>query len=251
MNKQLFVYEFKNVIGNIFTIMFGIAFPIVMLMIFTRVFSKGLPEDVVLSVNSGIFLSMLMIVPMATMLIGYSAVYSQEMEQNVPLRLRLFGLKTQSVLTAKLLSNVLFLLLSTVIYMIVGFLGVKMYRPTILGLFLTFLVVLLLGGIFLVLSHGIANLCGRFSTTYAITMTLYFAFMILCGMMGVRVDQFPDFVQKIAKLFPMTYMNLNDGFSNVWQGKSFQSGGFFLSFAFLTLISVLVLLASQWKNRRR
>ncbi|GAB2024730.1 hypothetical protein OfM1_08010 [Lactovum odontotermitis] len=253
MNRRLFVYEWHNVVGNVLTILFGLCFPVFMSLLFTRVFSQGLPHMVVLEINTSIFLTMMMIAPLSTMFIGYAATYSQEVENDIPTRLELFGLHGRSVLLAKLFANGVFLVATAVIYIAIGMTAIDMYKPAISGIFFSLLAIILVGGILLIFAHGIVMICRRFSTTYAVTMTLYFAIMVLCGMMGVQVSQFPDWIQHIAKLLPMTYMGMSStsGFIHVWRGQNFQAGSFLLSLVFLLAAALLVLGVSRWKNRRR
>ncbi|MBB6444535.1 ABC-2 type transport system permease protein [Bacillus benzoevorans] len=191
---------------------------------------------------------MIMIIPMATMFIGYAATYSQELENNIPLRLDLFGINKRAVLAAKLLANLIFLIVATGIYFAVDVPLITMHAPTAGAVLLVVAVVILLGGILLVLSHSIANLLGKFGPTYAITMILYFGFLVLCGMMGVPVSQFPPIIQDIAKLLPMTYMG-ND-YLKIWKGESYDPTHFILSFVALAAVAVIVFMISLWKNRR-
>jgi ABC-2 type transport system permease protein len=249
LTKQLLEYEIRNTVGNIFIIIFGIFFPVFMSLLFSNVFARQAPEAARLEIGTSIFLQMVMIIPMATMFIGYAATYSQELEKNVPMRLDLFGVSKRSVLFAKLLSNLIFLIVAMAIYFAVDMPLIKMYPPTAGAVLILIMVTLLVGGILLVMAHSVANLMRKFSSTYAVTMLLYFGFMILCGMMGIQVSQFPEFVQTIAKLLPMTYVGSD--FIKIWRGESYDPTNFILSFVFLAVIAVTLLLISLWKNRRR
>jgi ABC-2 type transport system permease protein len=232
-------------------IIFGVAFPIFMAILFANVFGGQVPEFIQTDVRTTIFLNMAMIIPMATMFIGYAGTYSQEVESKISLRLDLFGIKKRSVLAAKLIANLIFLLAATAIYFAVVMPLVEIHTPTVIAVFLIILVVVILGTILLAIAHAIADMAGKFNRTFPITMFLYFGMMVLCGMMGLQVSQFPPFIQSIARLFPMAYMGTDSDFLLVWRGESYNPTSFILSFVFLATVAMVLLLISVWKKRRR
>jgi len=251
LTKHLMIYEIRNATGNIATVFFGVIFPLFMSIFFSNVISGQVPESQRMDVRTGIFLSMIMLIPMATMFVGYAATYSQENESNIPLRLDLFGIEKRIALAAKLLANLIFLLAATAIYFSVDLLLIKIHTPSVSALLFLILIVVLLGSLLLVIAHSIASITGKFNRTYTITMLLYFGFMILCGMMGVQVSQFPPFIQTIANLLPMTYMSTVTGFLTFWKGESYSPVNFIFSFVFLTAAAAVLFLLSVWKNRSR
>jgi len=250
LTKHLLIYEIRNVTGNAGTVFFGIIFPLLMSILFANVIAVQIPESRRMDVRTGIFLSMIMMIPMATMFIGYAVTYSQENDNSIPLRLDLFGIKKRSVLAAKLSANLIFLLASTTVYFAVDLPLIKINLPSVSALLLLILVVILLGSLLLVIAHSIAGIAGKFSRTYTITMILYFGFMVLCGMMGIQISQFPPFIQTIAKLFPMTYMSTGADFLLLWKGEKYNPVNFVLSFVSLAMVAMILFLLSLWKNRR-
>jgi len=250
LTRHLLAYELRNATGNVITIFFGVVFPLFISILFANVIAGQVPDDQQMAVRTSIFLSMMMIIPMATMFIGYAATYSQEIENNIPLRLDLFGITKRTALLAKMLAYLVFLLISTAIYFAVDLLLIPIYTPTVSALLLVIFVVILLGAILLVMAHAIANLMGKFSRTYAVTMLLYFGFMVLCGMMGLQVSQFPTAIQTIARLLPMTYMGTDTDFLMLWKGETFHPGNFILSFVFLAAVAAALYGISVWKTRR-
>jgi len=239
-----------NITGNIFTVFFGVIFPLFMSILFANVIAGQVPVSLQMDVRTSIFLSMMMIIPMATMFIGYAATYSQEMENHIPLRFDLFGIKKHTTLAAKLLANLVFLLASTAIYFAVGLSFIKIHKPSAGAVLLVVFVIIVLGALLLVIAHSIANMIGKFSRTYAITMFLYFGMMILCGMMGIQVSSFPPVIQTIANLLPMTYMGTGNDFLIIWKGESYNPANFILSFVFLAAFAAALFLISLWKKRR-
>jgi len=79
----------------------------------------------------------------------------------------------------------------------------------------------------------------KYGPTYAVTMILYFAFMIVCGMMGVKVNQLPEIVQSVAYTLPMTYISTD--FVEFWEKGNYNFGPLFLSTIFLGIVSLVIL----------
>jgi ABC-2 type transport system permease protein len=251
LTKHLLIYEIRNAVGNIFVIIFGVVFPIFMAILFANVIAGQVPDFVQTDVRTTTFLQMMMIIPMATMFIGYAGTYSQEVENKITLRLDLFGVNKRSVLAAKLLANLIFLLATTAIYFAVVMPLVEIHAPSAIAVVLVVFIVVILGSILLAIAHAIANMTGKFNRTFPITMFLYFGMMVLCGMMGLQVSQFPPIIQSIARLFPMTYMGTDSDFLLVWRGESYNPTSFILSFVFLAVVATVLLLISVWVKRRR
>ena len=72
---------------------------------------------------------MSIVIPLATLLIGYAANYSQELENEVPLRLRLFGYHEQSMLGAKMIANLIFMTTALVIYAVFDSIFLRLQIP--------------------------------------------------------------------------------------------------------------------------
>jgi ABC-2 type transport system permease protein len=251
LTRHLLLYEIRNTVGNIFVIIFGVIFPVFMAILFANVIAGQVPQQVQTDVRTTIFLTMMMIIPMATMFIGYAGTYSQEVEGKIALRLDLFGMKKSSILLAKVLANLIFLLATTGIYFAVVMPLVEIHTPSFMTILLVILIVALLGILLLAIAHAIADMAGKFNLTFATTMLLYFGSMVLCGMMGLQVYQFPLSIQRIARLLPMTYMGTDSDFLLVWKGEDYNPTRFILSFVFLTGIAIALLSISVWKKRRR
>lgn len=248
LSAKLIQYELRNAIGNWFSVFFGIAFPILMSLLITNVFMADLPPEAVDIAKTSVFISMSLVVPMAILLIGYAANYSQELEKEVPLRLKLFGCTEQTILGAKMIANLIFMTIALAIYVAVDvpLLGISV--PD-LGTVLALIGALyLLSIILFALAHGIATLFGRFGPTYGVTMTLYFGFMILCGMMGVPVNRLPEGLQAVAKALPMTYIGTD--FAEIWNGGAYDFQPLILSFVLFGVVSVVILALSIRKRRR-
>lgn len=248
LNWYLINYELRNIIGNIFVIFFGIFFPIIMSALFSVMLKSQIPENMYSEAVTGLFLTMSLVIPMAVLLIGYAANYSQELEKDVPLRLNLFGFSEKTMLFAKMVSYLIFTTAAFVIYAIVDFIMLDLQAPKISSAIIFILSLYALSVIFFMLAHGLATIFRKFGPTYAVCMFLYFGFMILCGMMGITVDQLPSGAKAVAKVFPMSY--ISSDFINFWQGGEYNFAPLVQSFLFFGAVSAIILIFSIRKNQR-
>lgn len=246
--RSLLIYEVKNVCGNPFTIFFSTAFPILMLFLMNATFMKQIPEEFRAQEVTRLFITMIMIIPMSILLIGHGANYAQELEKDVPLRMNLFGFNYTGMMAAKMLANFIFLTAALVLYVCVGALFVEILVPDVRAALINIVALYLLAGIFFVMSHAVATLVKRFGPTYAITMLVYFIFMILCGMFGIQNEMLPGWVRNIAALLPMTYINRD--FVDFWQGGSYNFGPFLQALIFLAAVSGVLWFFGARKGKR-
>lgn len=248
LSLRLVTYELRNVSGNWYVLFFGIVFPILLSVVLSETLTGQLPSGIKKEVVTTIVLTMSLVIPMSIMLLGYAALYANEVEKGIPMRLRLFGYKEKTVMTAKVIAHLLFMSMAFLIFAVAEPLFLDILMPKTGSLVCLIVCLYLLGIIFLIMAHAIANLCGRFGPTYAITMILYFLIMILSGMMGARTEQLPEVLQKIARTMPMTYIS-ND-FIDFWQGGSYNFVPMIQSYLFLGAVAGILLMASLHKNRR-
>lgn len=254
MNTKLFnlglvKYEFRNLIGNIFTIIFGVFFPIGMTLFFGTAMIGQVPENARDIFITSIFITNSVIIPLASILVGYSAVFSQELDKNIPLRFRLFGYSEKTVLISKICAHLIFMTLSLVLYTVVICSILKVQVPSLSSAMVLIVSLYLLSTFFFILAHGIALYFKKFGPTYAVTMVLYFAIMILSGMFGVQAKNFPDGVKAVAYTFPTTY--ICGEFIDFWQGGSYNFVPYIQSFIFFAAVSCIILFMSIQHNSRR
>jgi len=254
MNTKLFnlglvKYEFRNLMGNIFTIIFGVFFPIGITLFFGKALVGNVPEDMRDVFITSIFITSILIIPLASILVGYSAVFSQELEKNIPLRFRLFGYSEKTVLTSKICANLIFITLSLILYTVVICSVLKIQMPTLSSALILIVSLYLLSTFLFILAHGIALFFKKFGPTYAITMMLYFAIMILSGMFGVQAKDFPDAIKAVAYVLPTTY--IGGEFIDFWQGGSYNFVPYIQSFIFFAAVSCIILFMSIHHDSRR
>lgn len=248
LNWRLVQYELRNITGNMFVIIFGVLFPIIMSALFSVVLKKQVPEEMYPKTVTAIFITMSMIIPMAVLLIGYAANYSQELEKDIPLRLNLFGFRERTMLVAKMIAYLIFTTAAFALYMVSDIIMLDLQVPKLSSAICLIVSLYALSIILFVLSHGIATIFRKFGPTYAVSMFLYFGFMILCGMMGVTVDQLPKGLKIIANVFPMSY--ISSDFIDFWQGGQYNFAPFVQSYLFFGAVSLIVLILSIRKNQR-
>ena len=239
---KMVLYELRNINGNFMTHFFGIVFPNIMCLLLSKTVGSQVPDNVRQEVLTSITLSM------SIMLLGYGALYSREVERGIPLRMRLFGYSEKSEITAKLIAHLIFLTIAFIIFSLVQMIAMDIPKPAFSSLICLILSLYLLGIIFLVIAHSFAQIFKKFSITFGVSMFLYFMIMMITGMMGIETEQLPQTLQKIAGMFPMTYVS-ND-FASFWQGGSYNFMPYIQSLLFLGAIAGILLLYSMHKNRR-
>jgi ABC-2 type transport system permease protein len=248
-NTWLIKYEFRNLIGNIFTIVFGVFFPIGMTLFSGTSMIGKVPGDMKDTFITSIFIVNSVIIPLASILVGYSAIFSQELDKNIPLRFRLFGYSEKTVLISKICANLIFMTLSLILYTVVVCSVLKVQMPSLSSALVLIGSLYLLSVFLFILAHGIALFFKKFGPTYAITMVLYFAIMILSGMFGVQAKDFPDAIKAVAYALPTTY--IAGEFIDFWQGGSYNFVPYIQSFIFFAAVSCIILFMSIHHNSRR
>lgn len=219
-----------------------------MLILISRSILADVPEPFRDSVTTSIFLTMSMIVPLATMFLGYAVTYANELEKDIPLRLNLFGIKQSSMFMTKLIANYIFLTFCLLVYSCSLFF-VKITTPQPIALLTWLLVIYLFSAFLMALGHGIASLIRAFGPTYGVTMGIYFGIMILSGMMGIQMDDLPKFIKPISKLLPTA--QFGEDFTYFWAGEAYNFAPLIQSMLFFGAISLIVLLISfKVKSRK-
>lgn len=248
MSKRLLVYEIRNVLCNFMVIFFGVFFPCFLSALITMSIGDSIPEAMYQDAVTNIMLSMVMISPMAICLIGYGCMYAKEVEQEIPLRMRLFGYDEKKLIGAKLTAHLLFMTVALCIFALfqIAFMDLQSPKPAALVLLILFLY--LIAACLLIMAHAIANLIRRFNIAFGILLALYFLLMVLCGMMGVSTSQLPAWLQVIAKALPMTYICNN--YIDFWQGRSFPFMSFLQALIFFAALSGVMLIVSLNREKR-
>ena len=247
-SKRLLMYEIRNVIGNPFIAFFGTVFPVMMLMIITFALKKEVPASMLKESNTSVFITMSLIIPMAVILLGHSANYSQELEKEIPVRMQLFGFSTNSIMTAKIIAQTVTLTAALILYTVFSYAAVDLQVPSLSSALCLVICLYVLGIFFFLFAHGLSNIIKKFGPTYTICMFFYFGIMMLCGMMGIRTEQLPKSLKTLASFIPMSYIG-ND-FIDFWQGGSYNFGPMIQAFLFFGALCGLLMIYANYKNRR-
>lgn len=220
-STRMLLFEFRSIIGNPYVHIFGVGMPVMMMVLICRVAATQVPDEALLSdVVTSVFLGIGTLIPMATVLMGYGVARAKDLEKEIPLRMELFGIRPIVFLCNNALAEISYMLVSFCIYFAVGFFIVGVKSPKAIGFILYIVCILALSGILFCLAYAISSLMKKFGPTYCVTMLLYFALMILGGMMGISYENLPEGIQVIAKMLPITYINRD--FYTVWVGESYN-----------------------------
>ncbi|WP_313130679.1 ABC transporter permease [Anaerocolumna sp.] len=254
MNKnkvslRMIQYELRNVAGNPFVHIFGVGFPILLSIIITKSVSIEMPDNSYLGeVITSIFLGIGAVIPMATILMGYSSTCSQDIEKNIPLRMQLFGFNEKYTIINRLIAEFIYMTFAFLIYFIVGCNVIEIVMPVVSGVIIYFVCLYIFAAVLFILAHAIANLVKKFGLTYMITMLIYFGMMILSGMMGITVDKLPKSLRIVSNLLPSTYFTKD--FYTVWIGKAYNFGPMIQSYIFFFAISGILIFIMIYNSKR-
>lgn len=254
MNKnkvslRMIQYELRNVAGNPFVHIFGVGFPILLSIIITKAVAGDITDSSYLGeVVTSIFLGIGAVIPLATILMGYSSTCSQDIEKDIPLRMQLFGFSEKYTIINRLIAEFIYMTFAYLIYFIIGFGVIKFEAPTISGLIIYFVCLYTFAAALFILAHAIANIVKKFGLTYMITMIIYFGMMVLSGMMGITVDKLPKGVRVVSNLFPSTYIN-ND-FYPIWIGKAYNFVPMIQSYIFFFAIAGILIFVMIYSSKR-
>ena len=254
MNKnklsfRMIQYELRNVAGNPFVHIFGVGFPLLLAIIITKSVSGEISDNSYLGeVITSIFLGIGTVIPLATILMGYSSTCSQDIEKEIPLRMQLFGFSEKYTIINRLIAEFIYMTLAFLIYFIVGCSVIKLVAPVTSGFIIYFVCIYTFAASLFVLAHAIANIVKKFGLTYMITMILYFGMMVLSGMMGITVDKLPKSVQMVSNLLPTTYFSKD--FYAVWIGKAYNFVPLIQSYIFFFAIAGILIFIMIYKAKR-
>lgn len=244
---SLISYEIRNVLGDFFVPFFGIVFPVLMLILITKAVAADVSAKYVPEANTSVFIMMSMLIPMAVGLLGYASGYSKELEKDIPLRMRLFGIPEKTLFGSKVIAQLIVITAGLILYTAAGYASLDLLVPDVKAAVSLVICLYILGLIFLIFSHSIATLTGKFGPTYAITMTLYFVSMMLSGMMGIKNDQLPGILKSVAALLPMSYIS-ND-FIDFWKEGSYNYMPLLQAFLFTGAAAGILLIFAKRKTK--
>lgn len=243
-------YELRNIVGNPFVHIFGIGMPVMMAILITKIAVLQISDATMgRTISTTIFLGIGAMIPMATILMGYSVLQAQELEKGIPERLKLFGIGDRVTICNRAIAELIFMSVAFGIYFVVGVLFMELEKPKVSGILLYIVCMLLFSILCFGLGHAIASILKKFSVTYCVVMIVYFACMIFGGMMGISYENMPSTMQIIARLLPVTYFNKD--FFTIWTGQTYNFMPMIQAYLFFGAVAgILLLIATQKEDSK-
>ncbi|MDD6794402.1 MAG: hypothetical protein PUE01_03165 [Clostridiaceae bacterium] len=90
---------------------------------------RNISEDFRQQAITKLVISCSTIISMASVLVGYAATFSQDLEKNVPLRFKLFGYKEREIFISKLIAELILVTISLILYFVVDYFTLKYELP--------------------------------------------------------------------------------------------------------------------------
>ena len=247
MKKNYLILECKNIFGNFIGLFFSFIFPSLLANIIIFSNKADIPEQFMGEFKTSVFLLLACVIPLSLAFVGFPALFSQETEKGITRRFILFGYKMKDQLLHKLVANLIVILLAVITYFVsTGWMnGVNI--PSYYSMFLFTTGMLVISIDFFLIAFAITWFLKTFSRVYGVTMTLYFAVMILTGMFGVKPEKFGKIVETIANLIPIT--KFNSVLSENWTESTYSLGTYPYVLLGFTVFSVLLVVYANKVNR--
>ncbi len=248
-NHNLLKCELLTIAKAPLIVIFSFFFPILMFQILYSSIIEDIPEAGVEIFGVSLFISSLLIIPMALILMGFATETAEQRIQGVLRRMNLFGFSFKTMISYKILANTLMLLIAIAIFtcFVSTVISIPMPHPS--SLFIFILALLLLTLLLFLAGSVIALASPNINTAISLSMVVYFAVMILSGFMGINPDTMPVAVQVVSKTLPTYY--IGEKLPYYWISGGFNSGTLFLTlFSYISVCSVLLFIVVKRKGRR-
>lgn len=245
---QVYRYNMILIVKNWYILMFGFLFPLAMSFLISRQEGAGLPASAQIQVNTSIVLLFFNIIPLSSTYIGYAAIFSNEIEHEIPLRMELFAVSQKQTIGARALGYLTFNIVSSVVYFVIEGVFLGMTRPHAGGIAVIVLIMIVMNVLLFLLAHALCLIFRGFSKTYAVVMSSYFAMMFLSGMMGIEPEQLPGAANMISRLIPFSYAI--EVFPKLWAGAAVNIMPLIQSMLFFGMLSCIILAGALAKIRR-
>ncbi|PID83002.1 MAG: hypothetical protein CSB15_00300 [Clostridiales bacterium] len=246
--KTLIKYELESLVKNGWILGFALVLPCVLFLLISKSIKGEVPLNFQDSAVSGLFIGLSTIIPLAGVFLGHSANYSKEYESGVPQRLHLFGISNKVLITSKIISQLLFVIVAFIMYYVFAIsVGLKFTNYNVLLVMLSLLIIQSLTEF--LLAHSIVCLIKKFGACYAVTMILYFLFMIVSGNMGIRFKMLPEFLQFIGKNI-IPFVSYNDFNISLLNDKTPDFKVLLLSNLIFLSFGIIVFIVSRFRDKR-
>lgn len=200
---QLTWTEFKLNLRDPLMVFWSIAFPTLWLVLMAVIFEEPIPGFDYHGLNHASFLlpASIGLVVLSASFIGVPLTLTTYRETAVLKRLRVTPVKVITLATSFAISQFVFIMMGVLILLVIGML---LFNAQILGAWLAFFGVLILGMItFLAIGSAIGSIAPSFRTANVIIWTL-FAPMLILSELFFPISMLPSWLQPIAKVLPLT-----------------------------------------------
>ena len=245
VSKRHLIYELKTVLANFYIPFFGMIFPMILAIFISNSVAKQVPAQFALEAKTNVILNIMPMIGLSSLYLGEAAIFTLEVEKQITQRLEVFGFNKVRIVLAKYYSLLIFLVVSTALYLLVTYFFAGFKIPKVSGFILVNLLMIIMGSIMFLIAHSISLIIKFFSASYGISMVVYFSIMFLSGIMGLKPEDMPSVFRAISKLIPYSYI---DVFYNIWIGKSTHIYGFLQALIlFIGIAGVLFLIGLKKK----
>ena len=200
---QLTWTEFKLNLRDPLMVFWSIAFPALWLVLMAVIFTEPIPGFAYQGLNHASFLlpASIGLVILSASFIGVPLTLTTYRENAVLKRFRVTPVKTITLAASFAISQFVFIFVGVLILLVIGMI---VFNTQILGSWVAFLGVLILGMVtFLAIGSAIGSIAPSFRTANVIIWTL-FAPMLLLSELFFPISLLPAWLQPIAKVLPLT-----------------------------------------------
>ena len=200
---QLTWTEFKLNLRDPLMVFWSIAFPALWLVLMAVIFTEPIPGFDYQGLNHASFLlpASIGLVILSASFIGVPLTLTTYRENAVLKRFRVTPVKTITLAASFAISQFVFIFVGVLILLVIGMI---VFNTQILGSWVAFLGVLILGMVtFLAIGSAIGSIASSFRTANVIIWTL-FAPMLLLSELFFPIALLPAWLQPIAKVLPLT-----------------------------------------------
>ncbi len=238
-----------TIITSPLNMIFSLFFPVLMLQIMYNAILGDIPEIAVETFGVTLFISYLLIIPMALILMGFSTDTADQRTRGILERLNLFGFSYRKIIFHKVAANICMLLFCIIVYIGIGSAVIPIPTPNVSTLIITILALSLLTLLLFLMGSTIALTVPNNGTAISVAMIIYFALMIFSGLMGVSPTKMPEAIQVISKTLPTYY--ISQKLPAYWVSGGFNSGKLFLYLLiYISIFSALLFLITKKRTQK-
>ncbi len=206
-NAKLLKYELKSQMRNWYVPFFGLIFPTLISQLVVRNALTEVPQEILPYVHIKIFFAFSMYIPLCCVFLAHSYSYGYEVEKEIPLRFRLFGIKESTQISCRLQAVLIVSVIALIIFCLGFFLSFEVPVPSAGAVAISIAVFFALSISLFMLAHSLGLLIRRYDATGGIAMGIYFLFLFMGGGLGMQQENFPKALKVISGIFPFYHVS--------------------------------------------